>query len=467
MNYLLLPPATTRRDLPFFFAVEEYVAANFRDDDYFFIWQVPPTVMLGRNQLVRGEVDVDYCRSHDVRIFRRKSGGGCIYADDGCLQFSYIHSDTDAATAFTRYMGLTADILRHAGADATLSGRNDILIDGHKVAGAAFYRMGDRCVMHNSLLYATDLATLERTLTPPAEKLASKGVASVRQRVGNAGPYTGLSIPDFIDRARRYVCGDQARTLTADDLARVAEIEKTLASDDFVYGHNPKYTVERRGRIEGVGHVEAYVEVKNERIRNINLMGDYFLLGDIDGAVLRPLRGTAWNKRNVRAVLDGIDLPAVVRGLTARELTRLLFPRPAHTPKPEWLRIDISARDRYADTGEAIRSAGLHTICESGLCPNRGDCWRRGTATLMIGGDTCTRSCRFCNTRTGRPLPLDPGEPQRVADSVQKMGLRYAVITSVDRDDLPDGGAAHWAADRKSTRLNSSHNVASRMPSSA
>lgn len=86
----------------------------------------------------------------------------------------------------------------------------------------------------------------------------------------------------------------------------------------------------------------------------------------------------------------------------------------------------------------------MHTICSSGLCPNRNECWGCGTATFMIGGDICTRSCKFCNVKTGRPLPLDPKEPENIADSVNSLHLKHAVITSVDRDDLPDLGASHW-----------------------
>lgn len=113
--------------------------------------------------------------------------------------------------------------------------------------------------------------------------------------------------------------------------------------------------------------------------------------------------------------------------------------------KPEWLKISIGANERYTETKRIVESHCLHTICSSGRCPNMGECWGRGTATFMIGGNICTRSCKFCNTPTGRPLPLDPQEPTHVAESVRLMKLSHAVVTSVDRDDLPDLGASHWA----------------------
>lgn len=114
--------------------------------------------------------------------------------------------------------------------------------------------------------------------------------------------------------------------------------------------------------------------------------------------------------------------------------------------KPGWLKIKLHNDARYADVAKIVEKHKLHTICDSGKCPNKADCWSRRTATFMILGDICTRSCKFCATKSGRPLPPDPNEPAEVAESIRLMGLKYAVITSVDRDDLPDGGAAHWAA---------------------
>ncbi|MCX7681003.1 MAG: lipoyl synthase [Anaerolineae bacterium] len=113
---------------------------------------------------------------------------------------------------------------------------------------------------------------------------------------------------------------------------------------------------------------------------------------------------------------------------------------------PPWLRVRIPAGETYQWLKQLMREASLHTVCEEANCPNLGECWSHRTATFLIMGDTCTRRCRFCNVRTGRPAPLDPGEPERVAQAVAEMGLRHAVVTSVDRDDLPDGGASHFAA---------------------
>ncbi len=120
--------------------------------------------------------------------------------------------------------------------------------------------------------------------------------------------------------------------------------------------------------------------------------------------------------------------------------------------KPEWLRVKLTKAQDYGHVKGVLDASYLHTICESGACPNKAECWSSGTATFMILGDICTRNCRFCNVKTGRPLPPDLAEPQRVAEAVKHMGVKHCVITSVDRDDLNDGGASVWAATIRSIK---------------
>lgn len=444
MKYILLPKPDTIHQLPFYFAVEEYVARHYTDDDYFMGWRVNPTVMLGRNQLIDNEVNTDYCKEHKIDIFRRKSGGGCIYADKGCIQFSYISRAVNANEAFTAYMQRMADLLKGLKIDAQLSGRNDILINGTKVSGCAFYQLSNRSVLHNSLLFDTQLDHLSNALTPAKEKLQSKGVESVRQRVTNVATYTQLDILAFMDYVRQEMCGAEVLELTEDDMKGVAEIEKELASDDFVYGKNPKYSLVRKHRFEGVGTLEAHIELKNNIIGSINMVGDYFLLGDIDHDFLSLLKGCEFTREAVEERLENIDLSTIIRGLKLRQFLRLLFGREPHVMKPKWLKIDLTSKKSTGETAGILAKHHMNTICTSGLCPNRSECWMARTATLMIGGDICTRKCRFCNTLSGRPRLLNPDEPRRVAESVKALKLRYAVITSVDRDDLPDYGAAHW-----------------------
>ena len=137
---------------------------------------------------------------------------------------------------------------------------------------------------------------------------------------------------------------------------------------------------------------------------------------------------------------------------------QLRHPEKANRPdnplqrKPAWIRVKAPTHPVYQETRDLMRGHRLHTVCEEAACPNIGECWSRRHATMMIMGDTCTRACSFCNVRTGLPGPLDAGEPDRVADAVARLGLRHVVVTSVDRDDLADGGAAHFAATVRAIR---------------
>ncbi len=130
---------------------------------------------------------------------------------------------------------------------------------------------------------------------------------------------------------------------------------------------------------------------------------------------------------------------------------RVRHPEKAHRPdqpvarKPAWIRVKAPGSEKFAQTRDIVRQHGLVTVCEEAGCPNIGECWEKKHATFMIMGDTCTRACAFCNVRTGLPLALEAGEPERVADAVALLGLSHVVVTSVDRDDLPDGGAGHFA----------------------
>jgi lipoyl synthase len=131
--------------------------------------------------------------------------------------------------------------------------------------------------------------------------------------------------------------------------------------------------------------------------------------------------------------------------------TRPRHPEKAHRPdapvskKPDWIRVKAPVSRGYEETRAIVRANGLHTVCEEAGCPNIGECWDKKHATFMLMGDTCTRACAFCNVKTGLPGPLDPGEPERVAEATEKLCLKHVVVTSVDRDDLDDGGAAHFA----------------------
>jgi len=144
--------------------------------------------------------------------------------------------------------------------------------------------------------------------------------------------------------------------------------------------------------------------------------------------------------------MSDIALGAAQRGAAKTARIPIRVESVPALPKPEWIRVRVSQSERFRAVKHALREAQLHTVCEEASCPNIGECFGKGTATFMVLGDLCTRRCPFCDVAHGRPLPPDPLEAEHLADTVARLGLNYVVITSVDRDDLRDGGAAHFAA---------------------
>ena len=203
MKNIVLPDKT-ERSLALYLAMEEVVAGNVEGNS-FFVWRVSPTVIIGRNQDLEAEVNLEYCRKHDVKVVRRKSGGGCVYSDMGNIMISYVSRRGDVAEIFERYLSSLTSCLRSLGLDAEKSGRNDILVEGRKVSGNAFHQMPDRSVVHGTLLYDTDFEALEEAIRPPVEKLMRHGVASVRQRVENLKTYLDPSGIDSVEQLENYL----------------------------------------------------------------------------------------------------------------------------------------------------------------------------------------------------------------------------------------------------------------------
>lgn len=301
MIYVSLP-FEAKRQLTFYLAMEEFVARNLDGDDFFFMWQVEPTVIFGRNQLIENEVNLDYCREHGIRTFRRKSGGGCVYADMNNIMFSYITNDENVNFTFNRYINMVALMLHKLGVNATATGRNDIMIDGKKVSGNAFYHIPGRSIVHGTMLYDTNMQNMVGSITPTDDKLLSKGIQSVRQHITLLKDYTSLNIEEFKDFVRRNLC-ESEMALNQNDIAAIEEIEREYTSPEFIYGNNPRYNITRRRRIEGAGDVEVSMELKNNVIKSMNITGDFFLTGDIDTAIIRPLTGVCLDRKAVEAAL--------------------------------------------------------------------------------------------------------------------------------------------------------------------
>ncbi|MBP3615173.1 MAG: lipoate--protein ligase [Bacteroidaceae bacterium] len=322
MIYVSLPNDEQRK-LPFYLAVEEYVARELPAGDYFFMWQVLPTVIFGRNQLIEAEVDIDYCRANGIATYRRKSGGGCVYADLDNIMFSYITPDSNVNFTFNRYMLMIEHVLQKLGLDARTTGRNDILIDGKKVSGNAFYHLPNRSIVHGTMLYNTDLEKMVRSTTPSDEKLKSKGVESVRQHVTTLNRYLTISIEEFKEFVRENLCDSEIR-LDEDAVRQIEKIESEYLTEEFIYGRNPAYTLVRRARIEGVGEFELRLEIKKGLIRKVNMLGDFFLVGDLDGGLLARLQGVPFEKKAVEEALLDVEPSAIIMNMTKEQLIELI-----------------------------------------------------------------------------------------------------------------------------------------------
>ena len=324
MKYLRLPADDTRI-LPFYLAMEEWAAHIIGDEDIFFMWQVAPTVIFGRNQLIANEVNLAYCHEHGIATYRRKSGGGCVFADRSNIMFSYITRGDDVTHTFERYTQAVAAMLRGLGLNATAGGRNDVLIDGRKVSGNAFYHLPGRSIVHGTMLYDTDMAHMAQAITPSTAKLQSKGVESVRQHITTLHEHLpDLDIEDFKRYVRDTLC-DGEIVLTKEDVYHIEQITRTYLTSEFIYGNNPRCNVTRHERIEGVGELDVRVEVNRNVIKELNIAGDFFLLADIDTLIIDRLRGCQYDRENMTHALAGLDVSRVIMNLTNEQLINLLI----------------------------------------------------------------------------------------------------------------------------------------------
>lgn len=233
MKYVLLENQAERR-LSFYLAMEEYIARHMEeDDDLFFMWQVKPTVIFGRNQSLENEVNVDYCRIHGIEMYRRKSGGGCVYADRSNIMMSYVSKEENVGLTFNRFVNMLLLVLRKMGIEATGTSHNDVMIGDKKVSGAAFYHLPGRSIVHSTMLYDTDMEHMLHAITPSKQKLEAKGIKSVRQRITLLKDHTSLTLEDFKALVRATLCQGE-RVLTPEEVSGIEQLELTYLKEEFI-----------------------------------------------------------------------------------------------------------------------------------------------------------------------------------------------------------------------------------------
>jgi len=322
-------------DATFYFAAEEYIMRQIPPSDAALLfWQIRPTIVIGRNQIAAAEFDLELAASEDVHIARRPSGGGAVYNDPGTLLCSIIvpwSDDSDAKDVARRLLVKPiTDTLARLGVIAEAQGRNDITIDGRKISGVAQYICNGYICSHCSLLYDNDLDMMDKLLTVDEGKISSKALYSVRSRVANIREFLpgNVSIDDF----KKHLISEwlTLNNSFSEYVFKPGEIEKIevlrlekYACDEWISGRTPPFTFTNSKRFPE-GRVEVFLEVRNGRIANLDLKGDFLSLLPVSGMTDR-LTGIPYEASRIRPLLESIDLKLYIGDINATELLSVLF----------------------------------------------------------------------------------------------------------------------------------------------
>lgn len=317
-------PDSKSRILPFYLAAEEWATRYLPANEYFFAWQVLPSVICGRHQIMHREVDMEYCRRQGIKVWRRKSGGGCVYADMNNIMFSYITPSSGVQTSFDRYTTMVSDMLRSLGLDARSGGRNDVEISGMKVAGNAYYGVPGHSIVHGTMLYDADFATMSQALTPSRAKLTSKGVKSVPSRITTLKAQgLAMSCGEFVDYALSHLCNDGVVEVNDEQVAQIEEIMQSYLMADF-YDDKP-CNVDEATRVEGAGEFACDIVVDNEnKIAGCRLSGDFFALADINEVICHNLVGAPATHDGIANALSSVDVATVIPGMNNPMLVEII-----------------------------------------------------------------------------------------------------------------------------------------------
>lgn len=260
----------------FYFALEEYILTRLLKDDetYFFTWEIHG-VVVGKNQLIENEVNMNFLKENNIDIYRRPTGGGCVYADHRNTMFSIITKKVNKEFTFKTYLSKIIDAMAKLGVTIEFSGRNDLLYEGKKISGNAFLQNRYGMLMHGTFLYDCDLETMVRAITPSDEKLVSKGINSVRSRVTNLKPYlNGMSQEDLIGHFEKTMT-DQVHELSFEEILYINQLAKKYQSKDWIFQKQPPHTKILKKRISG-GLVEVQLDLREGIINGLSLQGDFF-----------------------------------------------------------------------------------------------------------------------------------------------------------------------------------------------
>ncbi|MCL2463363.1 MAG: lipoate--protein ligase [Defluviitaleaceae bacterium] len=315
-------------DPAFNLALEQHLFDTF-EDDLFMFWRNTDTVVVGLHQNTAEEVDGDFLSRNNIPVVRRLSGGGAVFHDLGNINFSIIEKTADgSAPDFRRSASPIVDALAALGVNAVAGGRNDITAGGLKISGNARYLLAGRLMHHGTILFDVDFDKMSQALRPPKDKYASKGIQSVRARVGNLREYLpDLTTVEFLEFLRGYVVQNRRLTsyeLTGKDLAAVETLRAARYSTwEWNWGKSPEYNVEKRRRIDGFGAITLKLKIAGGVIAGFDAAGDYF--GTRPSAGLAAiLTGVKLEARALYEKLSGVPFGEFFEGLSVNEFVRIL-----------------------------------------------------------------------------------------------------------------------------------------------
>ncbi len=257
----------------YYFALEEYLLKNNQNEEYFFLWNIEKSLVVGRHQLIYDELNIAQAQSDQVNIYRRPSGGGAVYADENCLMFSFITPNFDKEMVFKTYLDKMITAFAKMGIKATFSGRNDLLIDGKKFSGNAFYRLHNCACLHGTLLFDTDLSRMGKYLTPNVLKLGSKGISSVQSRVVNIRPFYHKTKDEFIKELILHL-SLQRMVLTPLMDSLVREGQKKYEEDSYIF-RKTSYS-KKLATYSKAGVIDFNFTLVNHQIQSCKISGDFF-----------------------------------------------------------------------------------------------------------------------------------------------------------------------------------------------
>lgn len=329
MKMTFIDVSTT--DPTFNLALEQYVFDQMpRDRGYFLLWQNDNAIIVGKHQNTLAEINEEFVRERGIRVVRRLSGGGAVYHDMGNLNFTYI---VDAAQGMQLDLKLfcrpVADALRALGVDAQVNGRNDITIGGQKFSGNAQYVREGRVMHHGTIMFDSDLTVVGQALNVNREKIAAKGVKSVKSRVTSVRPHLprDISLQEFKTKLLESMFQGQPMDRYALTQADIAAVEALRAQRyntwEWNYGASPACSILRRRRVEGCGTVEAYIQTDKGRITALEFRGDFFSTVEPE-ALAQRFVGLRPMEEDYRAALEGVDAGMYFTGLNTAALLDLL-----------------------------------------------------------------------------------------------------------------------------------------------